>query len=165
MASMNHLRHHHGKDGQRIKKRILNLQYYQIIVSSGIFNSAFHIERKRYGGNKDMQTSLTFKNLDPSEDLKSYASTKIDRLDKYLDNSPEACIVLTVEKFRHIAEINFTGDRLSLVVRKETNDMYSAIDMALDRLKEQIKKGKQKRRNRQHPRRQKSLGQEALRDE
>lgn len=112
-----------------------------------------------------MQTSLTFKNLDPSESLKSYASTKIDRLDKYLDNPPEASIVLTVEKFRHIAEINFLGDRLSLVVRKETNDMYSAIDMALDRLEEKIKKGKQKKRNRQHPRRQKSLGQEDPRDE
>ena len=112
-----------------------------------------------------MQTSLTFKNLDPSENLKSYASTKIDRLDKYLDNPPEASIVLTVEKFRHIAEINFMGDSLDLVAKIETNDMYSAIDMALDRLKKQIKKGKEKKRNRQHPRRQKSLGQEGVLDE
>jgi ribosomal subunit interface protein len=119
----------------------------------------------RDGGNYDMQTSLTFKNLYPSENLKSYANTKIDRLDKYLDNPPEASIVLTVEKLRHIAEINFMGDRLNLVVRKETNDMYSAIDMALDRLIKKIKKGKQKKRNRRYLREQKILGQEDPRDE
>jgi len=31
-----------------------------------------------------MQTSVTFKNLDPSENLKSYVGDKLDRFDKYL---------------------------------------------------------------------------------
>lgn len=95
-----------------------------------------------------MQTSVTFKNLDPSENLKSYVSEKLDRLDKYLDNPAEANVVLTVEKFRHIAEINVNGDRLNINGKDETNDMYSAIDMALDKLEKQIKKNKQKIRER-----------------
>jgi len=91
-----------------------------------------------------MQTSVTFKNLDPSENLKTYVSEKLDRLDRYLDNPAEANVVLTVEKFRHIVEINLSGDRLSINGKDETNDMYSAIDMALDKLEKQIKKTKEK---------------------
>ncbi|UCD80038.1 MAG: ribosome-associated translation inhibitor RaiA [Desulfobacterales bacterium] len=95
-----------------------------------------------------MQTSVTFKNLDSSDHLKSYVGDKLDRLDRYLDNPAEANVVLTVEKFRHIAEINIAGDRLSINGKEETNDMYSAIDMVLDKLEKQIKKNKQKIRER-----------------
>ena len=91
-----------------------------------------------------MQTSVTFKNLDPSEHLKNYVSEKLNRFDKYLFNPGEANVVLSVEKFRHIAEINIIGDRLNINGREETEDMYSAIDMTLDKLEKQIKKNKQK---------------------
>ena len=95
-----------------------------------------------------MQTSVTFKNLDPSEPLKAYVSDKLDRFDKFLDNPAEANVVLAVEKFRHIAEINISGDRLSINGKEETVDMYSAIDMVLDKLEKQIKKNKEKIRER-----------------
>ena len=95
-----------------------------------------------------MQTSVTFKNLDPTDTLKSYVRDKLDRFDRYLENPAEANVVLLVEKFRHIAEININGDRLTINGKEETNDMYSAIDMVLDKLEKQIKKNKQKIRER-----------------
>ena len=95
-----------------------------------------------------MQTSVTFKNIDPSDNLKSYVGDKLDRFDKFLDNPAEANVVLAVEKFRHIAEINISGDRLSIIGKEETVDMYSAIDMVLDKLEKQIKKNKEKIRER-----------------
>lgn len=95
-----------------------------------------------------MQTSVTFKNIDPSDHLKAYVRDKLDRFDRFLDNPAEANVVLSVEKFRHIAEINITGDRLKINGKEETNDMYSAIDMVLDKLEKQIKKSKQKIRER-----------------
>ena len=91
-----------------------------------------------------MQTSVTFKNIDPSDHLKTYVGDKLNRFDKYLYNPAEASVVLSVEKFRHIAEINIVGDRLNLNGKEETEDMYSAIDMALDKIEKQIKKSKQK---------------------
>ena len=93
-----------------------------------------------------MQTSVTFKNINPSEHLKSYVGDKLNRFDKYLYNPAEANVVLSVEKFRHMAEINITGDRLNINGKEETDDMYSAIDMVLDKLEKQIKKNKQKTR-------------------
>jgi putative sigma-54 modulation protein len=95
-----------------------------------------------------MQTSVTFKNIDPSDHLKSYVGDKLDRFDRLLDNPAEANVVLAVEKFRHIAEINISGDRLSINGKEETIDMYSAIDMVLDKLEKQIKKNKEKIRER-----------------
>jgi len=94
-----------------------------------------------------MQTSVTFKNLDPSDHLKSYVQNKLNKLDKLLDNPAEANVVLSVEKIRHIAEIKITGDRLNINCREKTNDMYSSIDMAMDKLEAQIKKSKQKIKN------------------
>ena len=95
-----------------------------------------------------MQTSVTFKNLDSSEHLKSYVSDKLNRFDRLLDNPAGANVVLRVEKFRHIAEININGDRMTINGKEETEDMYSAIDMVLDKLEKQIKKGKEKTRER-----------------
>ncbi|HUV51381.1 MAG TPA: ribosome-associated translation inhibitor RaiA [Anaerolineae bacterium] len=93
-----------------------------------------------------MQTSVTFKNLDSSENLKSYVQEKLNRFDKYLYNPAEAKVVLSVEKFRHIAEINIIGDRLNINGKEETGDMYSSIDMVLDKLEKQIKKNREKNR-------------------
>jgi putative sigma-54 modulation protein len=95
-----------------------------------------------------MQTSVTFKNLDSSDTLRSYVQEKLDRFDRLLDNPAEANVVLSVEKFRHMAEINISGDRLIINGKEETIDMYSAIDMVLDKLEKQIKKSKEKIRER-----------------
>ena len=95
-----------------------------------------------------MQTSVTFKNIDSSDHLRSYVTEKLDRFDRLLDNPAEANVVLKVEKFRHIAEISVSGDRMNINGKEETEDMYSAIDMVLDKLEKQIKKGKEKVRER-----------------
>ncbi len=105
-----------------------------------------------------MQTSVTFKNIDSSENLRSYISEKLDRFDKFLDNPAEANVVLSTEKFRHIAEVKIKGDRLSIKGKEETEDMYSAIDLVLDKIEKQIKKNKQK--NREH----RSSGKPSVRD-
>ena len=95
-----------------------------------------------------MQISVTFKNIDASNPLKAYVSEKLNKFDRYLHNPAEASVVLSVEKHRHLAEITIVGDRLAVNGTEETDDMYSAIDMVLDKLEKQIKKGKQKQRSR-----------------
>ncbi len=93
-----------------------------------------------------MQTAVTFKNLEPSDNLRDYIQEKLDRFDKFLENPAEASVVLTVEKFRHIAEANISGDGLTINGKEDTEDMYSAVDMVIDKLEKQIKKNKEKNR-------------------
>ncbi len=95
-----------------------------------------------------MQISVTFKNFDSSEALRSYVQSRLEKLDKLLDAPVEANVVLCVEKIRHIAEVTLIGDKLSLHATEESDSMYSSIDMAADKIKAQIKKSKEKVRER-----------------
>ncbi len=97
-----------------------------------------------------MQTSVTFKNLDPSKHFRFYVQDKLNRFDKLLDNPSEANVVLSVEKLRHIAEVNLAGGRLNINAKEENSDMHAAIDLVLDKLKTQITKSKQKRRGKKN---------------
>ncbi len=87
-----------------------------------------------------MHVSVTFKNLESSDALRSYIQKKLDRFDKLLDNPAEANVVFSVEKIRHTAEINLTSDRLSLYAKDESENMYSSIDLVVDKLKKQLTK-------------------------
>ncbi|SMC83623.1 putative sigma-54 modulation protein [Desulfocicer vacuolatum DSM 3385] len=93
-----------------------------------------------------MNTAVTFKRIDPSDALKSYVQKKMDRLDKMLENPAEASVVLSVEKIRHIAEITLICDKMKLHARESSENMYSSIDLLVDKLKAQIKKNKEKSR-------------------
>jgi putative sigma-54 modulation protein len=93
-----------------------------------------------------MQISMTFKKIESSEALKSYAREKLDRLDKMLDAPGDANLVLSVEKIRHIAEINLICDKVRINAKEEAETMYSAIDGLYDKVQTQIKKHKEKAR-------------------
>lgn len=94
-----------------------------------------------------MQTSVTFKKIDPSDALKSYVQKKLDRFDKMLDAPAEANVVLSVEKIRHIAEITLTCDKVKIHAKEESENMYSSIDTLMDKIRVQIKKNKEKQKN------------------
>ncbi|SLM27429.1 SmpA (fragment) [Desulfamplus magnetovallimortis] len=91
-----------------------------------------------------MQTSVTFKKIDPSDALKSYVQKKLDRFDKMLETPAEANVVLSVEKIRHIAEITLNCDKVSIHAREESENMYASIDTLMDKVRVQIKKNKEK---------------------
>ena len=93
-----------------------------------------------------MQLSITFKQMESSDALKTYAQDKLDRLDKMLDAPGEANLVLSVEKIRHIAEINLICDKLRINAKDEAETMYSALDGLADTVQAQIKKHKEKAR-------------------
>ncbi|MDL2274519.1 ribosome-associated translation inhibitor RaiA [Desulfosarcina sp. OttesenSCG-928-G10] len=94
-----------------------------------------------------MNIAVRFKNLEPSDALRDYANEKLSRLEKYFNGPVEASVTLSVEKFRHSAEVNLVGDRLTINGKEETEEMYAAIDMVADKLEAQIKKSKQKNRS------------------
>lgn len=91
-----------------------------------------------------MQTTLTFKNMDSSDSLKSYVQKKLDKFDKMLDSPAEASVVLSVQKIRHIAEITLNCDRLNIHAKEESETMYASIDTLMDKVRIQIKKHKEK---------------------
>lgn len=95
-----------------------------------------------------MQLAVTFRHMEPSDALRDYAHDKLSRVEKYMDSVLEANVVLSVEKFRHTADITILSDGHKINGQEQTEDMYSAIDMVVDKIERQIKRHRQKIRNR-----------------
>lgn len=91
-----------------------------------------------------MQLNITFKNIDSTDALKDYASKRLSKLDKYIDRPTEVHAVLSVEKRRHTADVTMTADGIVINAVEISEDMYSSIDMVIDKLERQVKKYKEK---------------------
>ncbi len=96
-----------------------------------------------------MQVTVTFRHIEPTEPLRQYAADKLQRLSKYLRRPMDAHVILSAFKKNHRAEINLSANGTSLFSEEETNDLYSAIDLALDKMERQVKKLNAKRKNHQ----------------
>ncbi len=95
-----------------------------------------------------MEITVTFRHMEPSESLKTYAEEKISKIKKYLYSPMEAHVVLGVEKFRHMADVTLRVDGTMIKGVEETENMYSAIDQVMDKLEIQVKKYRSKIRER-----------------
>ncbi len=89
-----------------------------------------------------MNIHVTFKQLDSSEQLKEYAVKRLDKLAKFIpdDENAEIFVTLSVDKFRHKADVNIRGKHLHISALEQSDDMYASIDKVLDKLEAQVKK-------------------------
>jgi putative sigma-54 modulation protein len=94
-----------------------------------------------------MQVTVTFRHVDPTPALRTYAEGKLTRVvKKYLRRPGDAHVILAVSKTRHVAEITLQADHVSLFAKEETTDLYSAIDLAVEKLEHQAQKLKARRK-------------------
>ncbi|MCA2978820.1 MAG: ribosome-associated translation inhibitor RaiA [Myxococcaceae bacterium] len=91
-----------------------------------------------------MQMNITFRHVDPIDSLKAYAQEKVERVNKYLDRASEAHVVLSVEKHHHQADITIHSGPYMLRGKERSQDMYASIDLAMDKIERQLKKYKEK---------------------
>ncbi len=93
-----------------------------------------------------MQVSVTFRQLEPSEALKSYVIDRLKKFKRYLEGPLEAHVVLGLEKFRHLADITINSNGHMIKGREENADMYAAIDLVMDKIDMQLRKHRDKLR-------------------
>lgn len=95
-----------------------------------------------------MNTNVSFRHMESSPALRDYATGKLKRVvDKYVHGRIESSIVMRVEKFRHI--VTFTVQIKNLTVKGDSSseDMYSSIDLALDKIERQLRRHKDRLRD------------------
>jgi putative sigma-54 modulation protein len=95
-----------------------------------------------------MDITVTFRKMEPIESLKEYAVEKVSKLKKYLEDPMEAHVVLSVEKFRHSADVTLSVNGARVKGVEETGDMYSAIDQVMDKIEKQVKRHLEKVKSR-----------------
>ena len=86
-----------------------------------------------------MQIAVTFRHMETDEGIKVYVKEKVERLQRYMENPREIHVVLSAEKFRHIAEITLIGNRTTLNSQGRNSDLYAAIDQMVDKIERQIR--------------------------
>jgi putative sigma-54 modulation protein len=91
-----------------------------------------------------MRISVTFRNKEGENWHREYIEDKLSKLKKYIDNPVEARVVLSVEKFRNVAEVNLMANGLNVNAKEESKDMHLAIDDAIEKIERQLKKKKEK---------------------
>ncbi|MDI9569762.1 MAG: ribosome-associated translation inhibitor RaiA [Pseudomonadota bacterium] len=93
-----------------------------------------------------MKISVTFRNTDGEEWFKNYVEEKLGKLKKYLDRPVDVRVVLSVEKFRNVAEVNLTDNGMIVNAREEAKEMALAIDEAVEKVERRLKKHREKMR-------------------
>jgi putative sigma-54 modulation protein len=91
-----------------------------------------------------MQVSVTFRHMDPTAALKSFASEKVQRIGKLSHKLTEAHVVLSLEKYMHKADITLTANGLTIRGEEKSEDMYASIDRAIDKIERQLKRYQEK---------------------
>jgi len=91
-----------------------------------------------------MQIEVSFKQMEQSDALRGYVVEKLEKVLKPLVEPISAQTVLQVEKYRHIVKVTVHANGIVIKGREETNDMYSSIDLVLDKLGRQVKKYREK---------------------
>jgi len=93
-----------------------------------------------------MQVSVTFRQLEPSEALRTYVTDRLKKFKRYLEGPLEAHVVLGLEKFRHLADVSINSNGRLIKGREENVDMYAAIDLVMDKIDMQLRKHREKLR-------------------
>jgi putative sigma-54 modulation protein len=88
--------------------------------------------------------SVTFRHLEATAALRDYAVEKASKIRNYFGEPNEITIVLSSEKHRYTAEISLKAGRITANAKEETEDLYSSVDLAVDKVDRQIKKHKEK---------------------
>ena len=87
-----------------------------------------------------MKTTITFKQIDPSETVKEYFEEKAERIAKYDLKAMELHVTLTKDKHLHKAEAVLTAKDFRSHTEGAMEDVYASIHDALAKIEKQLQK-------------------------
>ena len=83
--------------------------------------------------------TVTFRHVEPTEALRSYAERKLSHLAEFLQRACQVHLILSVDKYRQHGEVTVKSGHLAVTAQEETKDLYSVIDLLADKVGRQLK--------------------------
>jgi putative sigma-54 modulation protein len=90
-----------------------------------------------------MQVNITARHLELTNSLADYVRKKVEKCERYFDHLVWAQVILSVEKYRQVAEIVIHASKITFRSKEESIDLYAAFDLAIDKIEKQLKKHKE----------------------
>jgi putative sigma-54 modulation protein len=94
--------------------------------------------------------AITGKNIQVTEAIENYVMEKLSKLERFANHILDVTVVLDIQKVTHTASISMKFLHFRINVTANTEDTYSAIDKAADKLYVLIQKYKKKLQNHRH---------------
>ncbi len=94
-----------------------------------------------------MQINFTGHRMEVTPALRTFTQEKFDKLERHFDKITAINVIFDVEKLRQIAEATILVNKGELHASSESEDMYTAIDILVDKLDRQLIKHKEKMRD------------------
>jgi putative sigma-54 modulation protein len=91
-----------------------------------------------------MKIEYTGRQTDVTQKYRDQAKVGLKRIDKIVSGAATAHVVLTVDKYRKIAEVTVTDGSQSIVAAGESAEMTTALREALVKIEQQAIRQKQK---------------------
>ena len=92
-----------------------------------------------------MQINITGHRLEITPALKSFTHEKFEKLERHFDKITTINVMFDVEKLRQIAEATILISKGEVHASSESENMYTAIDILVDKLDRQLIKHKEKK--------------------
>jgi len=91
-----------------------------------------------------MQINVSGHHVEVTPALRTYVTSKLQRIERHFDNVTNAHVVLSVEKVLKRAEATVNVAHGQLFADAFDEDMYAAIDALADKLDRQVRRHKDK---------------------
>jgi putative sigma-54 modulation protein len=92
-----------------------------------------------------MRIDITGHQIDLTQALRDYVTSKLERLQRHSDSLLDVHVILSVDKLEQRAEATInTTNRATLHADSIAENMYAAIDLLVDKLDRQVLKFKEK---------------------
>jgi putative sigma-54 modulation protein len=108
-----------------------------------------------FAGGRFMNLTISGHHLEVTPALRSYVTTKLDRITRHFDQVVDAKVILTVEKQkekerRQRAECNIHVKGNDLFAESAHEDLYAAVDELVDKLDRQVVRHKSRIQDHHH---------------
>ena len=91
-----------------------------------------------------MRFTITGRNIEVTEGLRSAVESKLGKLEKYFDKDVDINVTLSVEKDRQKIEVTIPMKGHIIRAEQVSDDMYVSIDLVLEVIERQVNKHKKK---------------------
>ncbi|NOZ23618.1 MAG: ribosome-associated translation inhibitor RaiA [Planctomycetes bacterium] len=96
-----------------------------------------------------MKVTISGRHMDVTDGIREHALARFQKLDKFSVKIDRVQLTIWVEGSRHTAEaVMHVGKGSTLIAEVDAPDMYAALELAATKLERQLKKHKERARNR-----------------